>query len=128
MNPLESRLHDWPAHWPRAVVVHGAAEVDRACAPGLPVVLLSASGAALFAGVGFWRALMEQARARHGDLIVADVLDCADAPGLALAALRLGQRALVLDPACPGYAAVVAIATRVNAKLLITRDRTESVR
>lgn len=108
--------------------VQGATDVDRACAPGEPIVLLSAPGAALFAGVGFWRALVEQAFARYGPLIAADVLDCADAPGLALAALRLGQKALVLDPACPGFATVAAIAAGMNATLLITRDRSEPVR
>lgn len=104
-----------------AVVVRGAGDVDRACAPGLPVTLLSAPGAALYAGCGWWRALAEQAPARHPGLIAADILDCADAPGLALAALRIGQKALVLDPDCRGFAAVAAIAEARGVALLRAR-------
>ena len=104
-----------------AIVVHGADDVDRACAPGLPVTLLSAPGAALYAGCGWWRALVDQARARHPGLIAADILDCADAPGLALAALRIGQAALVLDPACPGFPAVAAIAAARGVALFPAR-------
>lgn len=100
-----------------AVVVHGAADVARACAPGLPLTLLSAPGAAIFAGPGWWLALARLARARHGALITTDILDCADAPGLALAALRLGQRSLILDPATPAFAAVAATAARLGAHL-----------
>lgn len=100
-----------------AVVVHGMADVTRACAPGLPLTLLSAQGAAIFAGPGWWLALMRLARARHATLITTDILDCADAPGLALAALRLGQRSLILDPATPAFAAVAATAASLGAHL-----------
>jgi len=93
---------------PPAVVVHGAADVARACAAGLPLTLLSAPGAAVFAGPGWWIALARQACAAYPGLIAADLLDCADAPGLALAALRLGQRRLILDPTCPAFATVAA--------------------
>ena len=99
------------------MVVHGAADVARACAPGLPLTLLSAPGAAIFAGPGWWLALARLARARHDALITTDILDCADAPGLALAALRLGQRSLILDPATPAFAAVAATAARLGAHL-----------
>ena len=128
--PASQSVRNWPKDWPAAAVVHGSADVDRACAAGLPVVLLSAPGAALFAGVGFWRALVDRARARHGELIVADILDCADAPGLALAALRMGQKTVVLEPSCPGFAAVAAIAAAQDALILThdPRDRSEPVR
>ena len=49
---------------------------------------------------------------------VTDVLDCDAAPGVAMAALRQGQRTLVLDAACPGFAAVVAAAQSLNATVL----------
>jgi hypothetical protein len=38
------------------------------------------------------------------------ILDCADAAGLALSAIRIGQRGIVLDPSAPGHGAVAAIA------------------
>ncbi len=81
-------------HLPPAVIVHGLAQARAALAPGQPVTLLSAPGAAAYAGVGWWRALVAQAA---GDgAAPPDILDCADAPGRALEALRHGQRLLVL--------------------------------
>ena len=63
---------------------------------GRSVTLLSAPGAALFAGCGWWRAVIERARGEFPGVPIDDILDCADAPGLALGALRIGQRRLVL--------------------------------
>jgi hypothetical protein len=79
---------------PPAVIVHGLAQARGALAPRLPVTLLSAPGAALYAGVGWWRALVTAAC--EGAVTPPDILDCADAPGRALEALRHGQRILVL--------------------------------
>lgn len=100
-----------------AVVVHSLADVALACAPGLAVTLLSAPGAAVFAGPGWWLALIGLAQTRFPGLIAADILDCGDAPGLALAALRLGQRTLILDPACPAFTAVAATATGLGGQV-----------
>jgi hypothetical protein len=93
--------------FPPAVVVHGLEQARAALRPGLPVTLLSARGAALYAGCGWWRALV--AGAAH------DILDCADAPGHAMAALRIGQRSLILDAACPAFGAVAAAAATLGA-------------
>jgi hypothetical protein len=54
--------------------------------------------------------LVGQARAEHPNVWCVDILDCADATGQALAALRIGVSRLVLWPEAPGRAAVVAIA------------------
>ncbi len=104
-----------------AVVVHGLDQARSALRPALPVTLLSAPGAAVFAGCLWWRALVGQARAEFPAAVLADVLDCADAPGQAMAALRVGQRALVLDPACPAFAAVTAAAANLGATVLSCR-------
>lgn len=85
---------------PPAIAVHGAAHVQAALAPGRPVLLLSAPGAACYAGAGWWRALVNGAG-------VPDALDCADAAGRALEALAAGCRIVVLYP-CPGFASVAA--------------------
>jgi hypothetical protein len=79
---------------PPAVIVHGLAQARAALAPGLAVTLLSAPGAACYAGVGWWRALVAEAAA--GRLVPPDILDCGDAPVRALEALRAGQIRLVL--------------------------------
>ena len=67
--------------------------ISFASGAGRPITLLSAPGAACFAGVGWWRALVA---ASGADGSVADILDCGPAPGRALEALRAGQRLLVL--------------------------------
>lgn len=106
---------------PPSVVVYGLADTRAALGVGLPVTLLSAPGAALFAGIGFWHALVAQAKAEHPDVTAPDVLDCGDAAGYALAALRLGQRVLVLAEGTQGRAAVAAIASASGATLLAAR-------
>ena len=101
--------------FPPAVVVHGLDQARTALRPGLPVTLLSARGAALYAGCGWWRALVTAAAAAE------EILDCADAPGHAMAALRLGQRTLILDADCPAFAAVAAAASTLGAHVLAER-------
>jgi hypothetical protein len=106
---------------PPSVVVHGLDDARTALAEGAPVTLLSAPGAALFAGCAFWHALVDKARAEHPDVTAPDILDCGDAAGQALAALRLGQRILVLAESTPGRKAVAAIAAASGAVLLTAR-------
>jgi hypothetical protein len=100
---------------PPAVMVHGLAQARAALAPGLPVTLLSAPGAALYAGAGWWRALV--AAACDGAEPPPDILDCADAPGRALEALRHGQQILVLR-APSVFADIAARAAALGARLL----------
>ena len=101
---------------PPAVVVHGLPHVQQATAPGLPVTLLSGAGAATYAGCGWWRALMELGAGANPD-----ILDCGDAAGRALEALRAGCRLLVLDPAAPAWPLVAARAAAAGAVLLAER-------
>jgi hypothetical protein len=98
----------------RTVIVHGlhdaVAALAEAAVSGNPVTLLSAPGAAAYAGCGWWNAVVAEARAMHPEVPCTNILDCADATGLALAALRIGLSSLVLWPEAPGREAVVAIA------------------
>lgn len=103
---------------PPAVVVHGLSDALAALRPGRPVTLLSAPAAARYAGALWWRELMAAARAAHPATPARDVLDCGDAPGQAMAALRIGQRVLVLDPACPAFSAVEGAAALLGARVL----------
>ncbi len=86
-----------PIILPQAVVVHGVQMAQLAVATAAPLggalTLLSAPGAGAYAGVGWWQALVALA-CPQGQ--VAHVLDCGEAPGRALEALRAGQRLLVL--------------------------------
>jgi len=110
-----------PDKMPPAVVVHGLADIARACAPGLRLALLSAPCAAIFAGPGWWLALIRRAHTNHSGLIAADYLDCDDAPSLALSALRLGHKSLILDPVCPAFSDVAAAAAALGAHVRATR-------
>ena len=105
-----------------AVVVHRLAHARLALRPRRPVCLLSAPAAGRYAGAAWWRAMIEAARAEAPtDLAVDDVLDCADAPGSAMAALRCGQRILILDPMCPAFTAVANAAAALGAGILAGR-------
>lgn len=104
-----------------AVVVHELAQARAALRPGYPVTLLSATAAAGFAGCLWWRQMVAAARAAYPATPALDVLDCAAAPGHAMAALRAGQRLLVLDPSCPAFAAVASAASGVGAHVLPAR-------
>jgi hypothetical protein len=104
-----------PSPAPPAVVVHGLAQARLAVAAG-PVTLLSAPGAAIYAGCGWWRALVQASGATGPD-----ILDCGDAPGRAMEALRCGCRLIVLDPAVPAAALVAARAAAIGAELLMER-------
>ena len=93
-----------------AVIVHGLGDACAVLALGRPVTLLSAPGAALYAGCLWWRDLIAQARRAYPGSTVADVLDCADGSGQAMAALRAGVTGLVLWQSAPGWNAVAALA------------------
>lgn len=101
--------------------MHGLAQARAALRPGFPVVLLSAPAAAGYAGCLWWRELVAAARAAHPATPALDVLDCGAAPGHAMAALRVGQRLLILDPACPAYQAVAGAAATLGAHVLPVR-------
>jgi hypothetical protein len=104
-----------------AVVVHSLADARVVLAHGRPASLLSAEGAALYAGCGWWQALVAAARAEFPRVQITDILDCADASGQALAALRIGQRHLILTLDAPGRARVAAIVAGLGGVLLAER-------
>lgn len=93
---------------PPAVMIHGLADGQAALAAGLPVTLVSAPAAAVFAGAAWWLALAAELRRTHPAFGFPDVLDCADAPGLAAQALRLGQRRIAFSSPFPGLVARIA--------------------
>lgn len=76
------------------IIVHSLAHalmaVESAAASEVPVTLRSAAGAAGNAGVGWFAALAAAVRIEYPAATVTFVLDCADEPGTALAALRHG--------------------------------------
>jgi len=101
-----------------AVIVHGLEMACDALRPGHPVTLLSAEGAAAYAGVGWWQALVAQARAAHPDTTIQHILDCGDAPGRALEALRARQPILILRTDQSIWSDIADRATRQGSLLL----------
>jgi hypothetical protein len=95
---------------PPAIMVHGLDDALTALAANAPVTLLSGPGAALYAGCGWWQAVIAEARAAYPDVQCIDILDCADGTGQAMAALRIGVCRLVLSPDAPGRDSVDFIA------------------
>jgi hypothetical protein len=101
-----------------AVIVHGLYDARAALASGVPVTLLSAPGAAVFAGCLWWREVVALARADFPHTETIDILDCGDASGAAIGAIRSGMRRLVLWPEAPGRTRVAAIAEQCGGFLL----------
>ena len=91
-------------------MVHNAAQAGAALAVAgtAGATLLSAPGAAGSLGCAWFLAITSQAAASHPGVPHRVMLDCADATGHALAALRAGLRWLVLHPAPPGFATLAA--------------------
>lgn len=112
---------------PPAIVFHGLADAKAALAAaaalGVPVTLLSAPAAASYAGPGWFRAVVEQARAAHPEAEAAAVLDCGDRSGHALAALREGVTAIRFSGKTSDK--IEDIAAQYGAR--VVRDRPEAL-
>lgn len=109
------KLAEWPA-----VVVHGRpmAELAVHLAADRGLLLLSAPGAAATLGAPWFLAITAGlADARN----CAAALDCADAPGFVMPAVRAGLRYLILDGSCPAFGVLAAAAAEYGAVLLPVR-------
>ncbi len=105
--------------FPPAVTIHGLEQGRQVLALGRPVTVLSAPGAALFAGALWWVSLTGLLRGESGAAPFDDILDCADAPGRAAEALRAGQRMIIFHADNPALgAAVAAMAEACGARVL----------
>ena len=82
----------------RAIIVHhldhARAALAAAAECGRPVILLSAAGAAGYAGAPWFLRVVALATDEHPEAQWDAVLDCADRPGHVLAALRQGAIAV----------------------------------
>ena len=82
----------------RAVRIHGLDDAMRTCAVanelGVAVTLISASAAVLSMGPAWFRNITRDVEQTYPDLDFEAVLDCGDAAGYALAALRAGVKTI----------------------------------
>jgi hypothetical protein len=106
-------------------VVHSLAHAVAAleAAGERPVVLLSAPGAGVYAGAGWWRAVIEAACAAAPQAAFTALLDCGDDAGMAMAALRAGAQAVVFTGRTDVAERLQAIAARQGAQLLTARPQ-----
>ncbi len=95
--------------------------LEAARAAGRPVSLLSPPGAAAWLGPGYFAQLAAAARGEFGDVDAEFVLDCATLPGLALAALRCGIKAIAVDVEDEVRRRVAALAVAAGARLVEIR-------
>ena len=116
----------------RAIIVHGLDHARAALAAaadcGRPVTLLSASGAAGYAGAPWFLRLVALAADEHPDAEWEAVLDCADRPGHVLAALRQGASAVRFTGSKATAAKLAAIAESYGARLETGRPKALDVR
>lgn len=108
------------ARTPRIVVhslAHARAALQAAGETGTAVTLIGPPGGAAYLGTPFLLEIVGQARAAFPQAKATAVVDCGDAPGLALAALRQGAEAVRLDAAPAVLAKVAEIAGRRGGRL-----------
>lgn len=101
-----------------AVTIHGLADARLALSIQTPLTLLSGPNAGVYAGAGWWRAVIALAAAEFGP--APDILDCGTNPAAAVEALRAHCTTLVLSPG-PAWADVSERAARQGAIVLPTR-------
>lgn len=105
-----------------AIRVHSAADacaaLRAAASLNLPVTLISAPAASGYAGAGYFAALIAVARAEVPNAAVTAVLDCGEAPGHVLGALRQGLKSVRFCGDCDTAAKLAAIARAQDASLI----------
>jgi len=102
-------------------LAHAVAAFTAAAEAGRPVLLLSAPGAALYAGPGWWRAMVEAARAAAPAAHCTAILDCGDDAGAAQGAIRAGVEAIVFTGRADVAARLADIAGQRGIEMVTVR-------
>lgn len=111
---------------PPTVIIHNLAHARAAFAAaagaGVAIRVMSAPGAAAFAGAGWFREVIAAARAEYPRARVEAVLDCGAESGLALGAMRCGVEAIRLK-AAPGVRGRIAAIAQASGCRLVADGR-----
>ena len=111
----------------RALIVHNLAHARAALGAagtlGVPVVLISAAGAAAYAGAAYFLEFTSRAMAEHPEAAARTVLDCGPEPGLALGALGAGCPAIRYTGPRASRVKIADIAARAGARVDNSRYR-----
>jgi acyl-CoA reductase-like NAD-dependent aldehyde dehydrogenase len=95
--------------------------LSEAAAADRSVVLLSAPDAGIYAGLGWFKALMDAAREALPAARFSAILDCGDDAGAAQGALRAGVAAIVFTGRADVAGRLAKIAAAKGARLLAAR-------
>jgi hypothetical protein len=115
-----------PGSAPAIVVhslAHAVAALQAAAAAERHVVLLSAPAAGIYAGAGWWQAVIEAARKVVPRARFSAILDCGDSAGAAQAAFRAGAEAATFTGRADVAERLVAIAEARGSRLLTARPQ-----
>jgi hypothetical protein len=109
-----------------AFIVHGwkhvAAVLEIARQQRRAVLLVTPVGASYSSGVGFWSAIQARIAALYADIDVRLAVDCDDAPGHVLAALRVGLKWLVFRGNDAARRRLLDIAGQSGAEMIAPPD------
>ena len=110
-----------------AIVVHSlnhaVAALQAAAAVDRDIVLLSAPGAGIYAGAGWFKAVADAASEAVPAAKYTAILDCGDDAGAAQAALRAGVEAVIFTGRADVAERLTAIAQQAGVGALTTRPR-----
>ena len=119
----QSRAADSPV-----IIVHSLAQavaaLSAAAEAGQPVTLASAPDAGIYAGPGWFGALVAAARAAVPAARCAVLLDCGDDAGAAQAAIRAGIEGIIFTGLADLAERLIDIAGQRGARLLTARPAT----
>jgi hypothetical protein len=108
-----------------AIVVHTLDHAKSALAAAertkSPILLLSPEGFAAYGGALLFHTMVEQAQIAYPAARCTAMLDCGDAPGHALGALRTGFKAVRLGGRAAARTRVGAIAAKLKATVVAKR-------
>jgi hypothetical protein len=105
---------------PRVIVhslEHALAALQAAEERNIAVTLASASGAGAFAGPRWFLAVLAEAARAHPRATCDAVIDCADEPGTAMAALRAGAKRIAFAGGGEAAGKLAEIAAAANAAI-----------
>jgi hypothetical protein len=104
-------------------LAHAVAALEAAAAADRDIVLLSAPGAGIYAGAGWWKALVEAACKAEPAAKCDAIFDCGDDAGAAQAALRVQIATVIFTGRADVAERLAAIAQQAGISLLTTRPQ-----
>jgi len=102
-------------------LAHAVAALEAATATDRDIILLSAENAGIYAGAGWFKALVDTAREAVLVARFSAILDCGDDAGAVQGALRAGIAAVIFTGRADVAERLAAIAQQVGGSLLTTR-------